>query len=1166
MNHWRRINRLRLIVHSKIPILRIESRRIALVGITSLIIPGMVSSQTPIVTVADAAALQAHGMQQDKSIRKLPRVTLTVKDSTIEYIINALVKQAKLRTVYNDSSPVYGKRVSINVVKVDLMETLDQLLKGTDLIAKLTPGGETVMIRSKEKGSAASLKVSQQETGTISGGVIDSATHKPVSGVAVTVLGTSHVTLTDERGNFAFKNVSVGDHTVQFKLLGYTSTKRTVKIAAQGTATLRVTLIQSASMLSGVVTTATGERRKVEIGNSSISLNVDSIMQVAPINTVTDLIEGRVPGVTVQRSSGTPGDPARIRMRGTSSINQNNDPIIIVDQVRIYNRQSDDRNINNSGEYNARSYAAPSALDMIDPNSIERIEILRGPSAASMYGSDAANGVIVITTKRGQAGRTRTDLTLHTGTSYMPGQWPEVTYRFGTPLVGGPPVLCLGYCGDVRIDSTVRFQALNDPRLTALGRGSAFGGSSTVSGGNQQMQYSFTGSLGNTLGILKLPVIEKERYLRFQGTPAPKWMQRPDQLETQGIQASVQIQLAPNVDVSASTNLAHNIQRRTSMSTSQSSAISTLQQAWVDLSQLNEKPILGNPYERVVSDNSTIQHNVQVQLKQWTWLPLNVQIGSYALTENVEMSIARGLTVDQDSGGTVRGKTKNSTNFTGRVITQLPVHRLMTVGAGLELTQGRTNDQSGFFRGIPQGVTDPSSGEETASNSFTRASSEDRSFGWFIDPRFNIASRFFVMPGFRLDNNGLSGANAKFNALPKMDLSWVMSDEPFFPWKNVVNLFRPRIAFGVSGITPNPGDQLRLFQKVDGNPFGGVEPLYGEMLSLNRLGNTKLRPERAREIEGGFDIDLLNGRFGFDITYYQKLRKDAIVENNFATSVYGGGTSRMNVGDIKNNGVEISLATTLLERDLLRLSLTSTFTRKRSEVLRLSEDGAAIVFDGISGAGGTRYVVGYPMEGVWELPILGYADADGNGWIQSSEVVVGKDLTYIGSTEPGYLASISPTISLFRGQVSFTTLLSFTGDYMQSMAQYGLFNRLRDGGLSPFIGDLIEGPEGFGNQVSLMGLNGKLVQGALMRRGTMQNVNVLRVQSVSVMVNLGTHATRVLRARTASIALQGSNLGLWTNYIGVDPNVNGALGGRGLLDTGGLPQTREWRLQLRMGY
>src|SRR5690606_25031641 len=142
--------------------------------------------------------------------------------------------------------------------------------------------------------------------------------------------------------------------------------------------------------------------------NDVTVLNVDSIVKTEPVSTVTEILEGRVPGLVVQRASGAPGDPARIRIRGVSSPRLSNDPIIIVDGVRVYSGLSDERAENLATRHlGSARFPAPSPLDQIDPHTIETIQVIKGPSATTLYGQDAANGVIVITTKKGKEGPPR---------------------------------------------------------------------------------------------------------------------------------------------------------------------------------------------------------------------------------------------------------------------------------------------------------------------------------------------------------------------------------------------------------------------------------------------------------------------------------------------------------------------------------------------------------------------------------------------------------------------------------------------------------------------------------------------------------------------------------------------------------------------------------------
>ena len=311
-------------------------------------------------------------------------------------------------------------------------------------------------------------------------------------------------------------------------------------------------MVPSATILSGVVTTATGVQRKMEVGSDITTLNVDSVRQVAPISSVTDLLATRVPGLTIVHSSGTPGDPARLRLRGAGSVQLNNDPIVIVDGIRVYASQSDQRNANlapskaGGGVLNSGQYNAPSPLDQIDPSSIETIEVLKGPSASAIYGSDAASGVIVITTKKGQAGPARWSLDVADGVTWLPGQWPTNYYRFGYDDYGTGP-LCPWYDFRCKVDSLVPFQALNDSRYTVFSHGNEQQATLTVSGGVPTLTYNVTGSTQATLGNLKLPASEVQRYDSLYGL-IPHALVRPDRYTTWGVTGSLTAVPASDAD------------------------------------------------------------------------------------------------------------------------------------------------------------------------------------------------------------------------------------------------------------------------------------------------------------------------------------------------------------------------------------------------------------------------------------------------------------------------------------------------------------------------------------------------------------------------------------------------------------------------------------------
>jgi TonB-dependent SusC/RagA subfamily outer membrane receptor len=270
-----------------------------------------------------------------------------------------------------------------------------------------------------------------QQTGTISGQVSEAGTQRPLGGVQVMVVGTSRLTRTDAAGRYTLTGVPSGNQRVVASLVGYSEGSANVAVAAGLTATANLTMTPSAVQISGIVVNAvTGqEEARRELGTNVGNVSASDIA-TAPITKPADVLTGRVPGVNVQTSAGTAGTSQRIRIRGANSLSLSNEPQIYVDGVLFSNQ------IYAVGEWGqGAGGAASSRLNDINPQDIENIEVLKGPAATSQYGTEAANGVILITTKRGISGRTRWTAYSELGSVTDPNQYPAnwSSYQVNNP-------------------------------------------------------------------------------------------------------------------------------------------------------------------------------------------------------------------------------------------------------------------------------------------------------------------------------------------------------------------------------------------------------------------------------------------------------------------------------------------------------------------------------------------------------------------------------------------------------------------------------------------------------------------------------------------------------------------------------------------------------------
>jgi TonB-linked SusC/RagA family outer membrane protein len=1102
-------------------------------------------------------------------------VTLAVHDSTLGYVVRELTRLAHFQVLYDIGNPVFAKRIDVRVDKANVMDALAMVLKGTSLSAKLAADGETVLILPPTS-TGEETASDQMQTGIVTGRVTDSASGKSVSGATVAVKGTKLSTLTNERGEFILRDVPSGTQLLTVKLFGYKPVSRTMTVVDNGRVTLHVILTPAATILSGVVTTATGRQRKVEIGNAITTINVDSVMQASPVMSVTDLLATRVPGATILHSSGNPGDPARIRLRGASSITGNNDPIVIVDGVRVYASQSDARNSSlapsQSLSYRGRapynlggvqSYTAQSPLDQIDPNSIETIEVFEGPSASSMYGADAANGVIVITTKHGHSGPPRWNLALGASVNWLPGSWPTNYYRFGASASNHLSLLCTWDDIGCLDDTIVAFQALNDPRYTVFTHGSDQTASLSVSGGSHDFTYSLTGSTAREFGNLRLPRIEQERYEQFYG-PAPGWMLRPDNYKTWGLNGNLTTRPSSVLQVTFQSSLFNSTKQTGSLQ----SAIQQLEGEYLDPTILTSSPLIRNDVERSRTASLSTTNALTVSWSPRPWLPLSMTGGINTMQRNDANTIQFGInscavnsgSYGQNTCGTNGGDTTGyyglgrgtSLNRTLSVGTTIPV-RFLSLGIGFNAQTQTTQDVSASTNQLAPGVSVPIQFPTTENASqFGQQTSAQTAYGWYVEPRFNLHNRFFVSPGFRLDGGSSTGSHAGLTGLPKLDFSYIAVENA----DGLLSSLRLRSAFGIAGTQPGPTDRLRLIAGV-GNGQTNTVSLDGTTLSsaaiISSLGNTQLHPERKRELEGGFDAEFWRGRLVVSPEVYWDTRSNALIQVPVAPSVNGGGNIWKNIGVVRDVGTELTASVTVLENRSISWTVGGYYKIDQNRVVRLNPGQSTIIL------GSTRVEAGYPLFGTWANPIASFADINGDGIIQQNEIRLADSAVFVGQANPKSEMVINTNGTLFNGLLSFSANFDF---------QTGL-TQFNSGLASSGALDAIANAPG-----ATLATQAAIVATTLGQRssqiGLIQTVNTFRFTDLSIGYKLPRSMTQWFRsAQNVTLAIQGSNLALHTNYRGKDPDVNvfSTTSGSGdqTADVGQIPQPRVWWLKVTIG-
>jgi TonB-linked SusC/RagA family outer membrane protein len=1098
----------------------------------------------------DVASETSHTSTNATSDLLARRVTINLAGVSRKRAIDAASQSAKVRIQYREQLfERFVRLVNVHVNNMALGDVLAQLLDGTGL--RVIADGQMQLVITD-----AETSVADSTLGGIAGQVVDSATGHGLENATVRLDGTRLSTTTKSDGVFRFANVPPAEYVLNIRRMGYHSITQRLVVSGGRSANTKVVMAAVANVLSGVVTTATGVQRKIEVGNDITAINADSVMKAAPVTSVSEMLEGRVPGLTVIRTSGTPGDPSRLRLRGAASIYGSNDPIVIIDGVRAYygdNSTSAAKPGKNApAAAGDEGYPRPSPLDQLDPNIVETIDVFKGPSASALYGSDAANGVIVITTKHGHAGPTRWSLGARSGWTQIPGTYPTYTYEFGHTAAGGvgddqpcvlnmeQPVYINTAC---TVDTSIAFQALNNARYSPFATGRTNDLTGSVSGGVPSLQYMLSGSASTDLGVIQLPGEVSEQYLQFSGKAVPSWMRRPDNYTTYSGSASVVATVSSSMLVTISSRSGASAQQRSSLGLS---GVGQLIGTFIDTTQLGKSPLLTKFMEKATSDTKSSTNTAQWDWQATSWTKLSATGGVDQQHGRDVIYQPSGLPAQflVDSTGSYSLGQRDASTITGNLVSvsQIPLVGDKKIRLALGFNAQNTSSATSTIAatGIPVGISDPSS-FPFLTTSAGQSTAAQATYGWYVEPQIDLSSRFFFSPGFRLDGGSGTGTRSNLTGLPKMSVAWVALDHDesdTHPWRKLIDQLRFRGSYGYAAVQPSPQDRLRLIAQtnvvVNGVLMQGAFPAS--------YGNTKIHPERSVEFESGFDLSSLDDRITLTATYYRKKRIDAIMSTILAPSVLSSGsvdTYQQNVGNIRNDGLEFTAGVRLVRNPMFQWDANVSTSVNTNKLLTLSSS-----YNPSPGGANAKLVVGYPIDGIWVRPLAGYTDLNGDHIIERNEVVSSDSLSYIGTQNPPKSGAVGTTISTLNGRLSVTADLTY---------QYGL-TQYNDNGL-----------------ISLQSLavqpNATLEQQAIYvstvtqsnyeySRYLYQTTNTWRWNSASVRWILPTTVSRGFRVQSMALSLQGSNLWIHTNYQGKDPDVNTATRGEGVADFGQVPNPR----------
>jgi len=938
----------------------------------------------------------------------------------------------------------------------------------------------------------------QAQQGTVAGQVTDKSSQQPVPGASVLIVGTSLQGRTSREGRYTIIRVPPGRYNVQVRLIGYATATQAVTVAGGETATADFALTPAAVPLDAIVVSATGqEQLKRELGTTVGTIDAVKVAEQASPSNAADLLNSRVPGVEVMQSGGTTGAGSRIRIRGATSLSLANEPILVVDGVRV------DNTANGDGALDAGGGQKPSRLNDLNPEDWEGVEVVKGPSAAALYGTDAANGVIQIRTKQGRPGPTKWGAFVEGGTLNDKTNWPTNYFAKDTAGACFLPFIALGICAtpptQVQIDS---FNPLEQNPPFRQGVRQHYG--VNAQGGTEVTTYFVSGDFQREKGIYETSDLRKTSLRANLTNHISRLMDL--QVTTGYVSSNLALPQNDNnvfgilpsglLGFADTTNggygfltprqamlidAGQRIERFTgglNLTFRPASFLTMRGTLGYDVSNQGDNFFL--PPNQIPFDPSTIEGSA-FEYKAQT----RVYTANYATTAAFRLSPV------------INSSTTLGLQFSKSIFEQVQA-------SGRKIVAG-THGLGGIV--IPS-VTDTTAPAVT--------------LGGYVEEQVGIRDRLYFTGALRIDKNSAFGTRFGDILYPKLSGSWVISEEPFFPRIGWLSSLRLRAAWGKAGRAPGTLDAQQFFRAVA--VAANASDIAG--ITIGGAGNVNLKPERTRELETGFDADFFQQRLHLEATYYDKDSRDALVAVPIAGSVGVSDTRLDNLGRVTNKGIELLLTAQLINRPNLSWSVTASGWGNKNRVLATDTSNTPIIF----GLGGStqRHQVGYSAGGYWGKSYT-YRDLNGDGLIDPvAELTLDTADSFQGSSVPTRGASFSTELNLLGHFTLYGLLDGRWGHKLDnSTEQFRCLFAICKGLNLPST-SLAD--QAAADAAAFYGLE----------TGFFQNAGFLKLRELSLRYSAPASWAAHLGASSLSFTLAGRNLVTWTSYKGPDPEVSQA--------------------------
>ncbi|MBT8403884.1 MAG: TonB-dependent receptor [Gemmatimonadetes bacterium] len=1057
----------------------------------------------------------------------------------------------------------------------------------------------------------------QAQVGQVTGVVRDAANAAPLQGAQVYIEGTELGSLTNSEGRFLISQVPVGSQVLMVQLIGRATVSRDITVTAGQTTTVEITLEQTALALDELVVIGYGTQQRRDVTGSVASVSGVEITEAAVTPNLQTVLQGRLAGVNVAESTGEPGAAPQVLIRGRGSISAGTEPLYVIDGVP-YNMNTTEGVIDQANPSHGVTRANP--LSNINPNDIENVEVLKDAAAAAIYGSRGSNGVILITTKRGEAGMA-----------------PQVSYRAyaGVQTAFNRPEMMNAqeHIEFVKLSRNNAYLFARDPLNAAspyynpqydpdTNAGRAENGAS----GTQlipEAMVNWDGTDTDWLDLVLDPATlqnydmsvrggaENFNYFVSGGYVDQGGVIEGSAFQRLALRANLTLNATEKLEVNTDLNVAYADHDRKAAnapyfgrppgiiySAMVSSPVAKVYDENGDYLQAGTSSInsLGNGM-------TTTNHALAVR----DYIDDELQTGrifgslgaNYALRDNLRYNLLVGFSYDTNNRNFYQGTQLQyrgsqtpqpyAQSFSGQQYSWLienTANYNKSVGVHdfdvlVGYTAEKQFEESKYViaRNFPDDQVKTVNGGEITGGGQTQ---EEWSLVSVLGRvNYSLKDRYLATVTFRSDRSSRFGWGNQTGYFPSVSLGWQMTQEPFMRGVELFSQLKPRVSYGVTGNfnIPNYGS----IGLVGSTPY-----VLGDQLvpgaTQNTLGNEDLTWETTRQLNMGVDYGILGDRIYGTFDYYVSNTEDLLLNVNVPSST-GFASVLTNIGEVKNSGFEAQLTSRNLVGDF-QWSTDFSIGSNSNEVIRLGPEGDPLL---ARGAAGIRHITqvggevgaywGYVQDGVYmsqaEIdngpidmegsPTVGdirFKDINGDG------VIDAQDRTEIGSYNPDYTWGIQNRFSwraldvgfFFNGVVG-REVLNLTRRHMEPEGNFNLYREL--------VGRYYKSAEEPGDGIHPKPDRQSHGGGTRPSTRQVEDGSYTALKNITLGYNLPQSVAERIWGSPDNVRLFASvtNVAVWTDYWGWNPEVN--IQSSGLTpgeDYGAYPLMRAYQFGLEIGF